>query len=103
MADPYRLLQRFMSADETIANKGQSNTPFIYLFIYLFIYIFYLFFFLLLFFIYFFLIILQCDDVCMTSIFLGCDARVLYIDRDCIQIDCCSYEKATEDNQADSI
>ena len=63
MADPYRLLQRFMSADETTANEGQSNTPFIYLFIlfYFFTFIFYL----------FFLIILQCDDVCMTSIFSG--------------------------------
>ena len=71
MADPYRLLQRFMSADETTANEGQSNTPFIYLFI-----LFY--FFLLLFFIYFVLIILQCDYVCMTSIFLGCDASAVY-------------------------
>ena len=71
MADPYRLLQRFMSADETTSNEGQSNTPFIYLFI-----LFYLF--LLLFFIYFVLIILQCDDVCMTSIFLGCDASAVY-------------------------
>ena len=46
MADPYRLLQRFMSADETTANEGQSNTPFIYLFIYFFFFftfIFYLF------------------------------------------------------------
>ena len=77
MADPYRLLQRFMSADETTANEGQSNTPFIYLFIYLFIY--FILFFLLLFFIFFFfLIILQCDDVCMTSIFLGCDASAVY-------------------------
>ena len=72
MADPYRLLQRFMSADETTANEGQSNTPFIYLFIY------FILFFLLLFFIYFVLIILQCDDVCMTSIFLGCDASAVY-------------------------
>ena len=47
MADPYRLLQRFMSADETTANERQSNTPFIYLFM-----LFY--FFLLLFFIYFY-------------------------------------------------
>ena len=29
--------------------------------------------------------------------------QVLYIDRDYIQIDCCSYENATEDSQADSI
>ena len=43
MADPYRLLQRFMSADETTANEGQSNTPFIYLFIFLF-YFFYFYF-----------------------------------------------------------
>ena len=70
MADPYRLLQRFMSADETTANEGQSNTPFIYLFIlfYFFTFIFYL----------FFLIILQCDDVCMTSIFLGRGASAIY-------------------------
>ena len=72
MADPYRLLQRFMSADETTANEGQSNTPF--LFIYLFYFIFFYFYI----FIYFVLIILQCDDVCMTSIFLGCDASAVY-------------------------
>ena len=47
MADPYRLLQRFMSADETTANEGQSNTPFIYLFI---LFIYFILFFLLLFF-----------------------------------------------------
>ena len=53
-----------MSADETTANEGQSNTPFIYLF-----YFYYLFIYL------FIYIILQCDDVRMTSIFLGCDGR----------------------------
>ena len=57
MADPYRLLQRFMSAYETTANEGQSNTPFIYLFIYLFIiyfiYLFFYFYFLFIFFNYF--------------------------------------------------
>ena len=74
MVDPYRLLQRFMSADETTANEGQSNTPFIYLFIYLFYFI--LFFYI--YFLFIFLIILQCDDVCMTSIFLGCDASAVY-------------------------
>ena len=41
MADPYRLLQRFMSADETTANEGQSNTPFIYLFILFYFFYFY--------------------------------------------------------------
>ena len=71
MADPYRLLQRFMGADETTANEGQSYTPFIYLFIYIILFYFFTF-------ILFFLIILQCDDVCMTSIFLGCDASAVY-------------------------
>ena len=70
MADSYRLLQRFMSADETTANEGQSNTPLIYLFIYFILLFFFTFI--------FFLIILQCDDVCMTSIFLGCDASAVY-------------------------
>ena len=45
MADPYRLLKRFMSADETTANEGQSNTPFIYLFIYFILFIFFYFYF----------------------------------------------------------
>ena len=41
MADPYRLLKRFMSADETTANEGQSNTPFIYSFILFYFFYFY--------------------------------------------------------------
>ena len=43
MADPYRLLKRFMSADETTANEGQSNTPFIYLFYFILFYFYFLF------------------------------------------------------------